>query len=1434
MKPKSLLFGLLAISSLNGIAYAQTAKTWTGTTADMALGTNWTPAGLPSATVQDSMIFNGSSTFNSLTFNGGTFSGNPGLGGLSITAAQTSALSINNTGTAGSVFRLGANASVTIASGAGAVTFGGANNTYFINLNNTTNTTNTFTNDSSNLATISSNVTVNATTGSGGQPTFTGTGNWLVAGTISNASTRGVIKNGTGNLTLSNTANAFASALTINGGNVILGNNEVLTNAQSVNVNALGTLNLNGFNETINGITGAGIIQNEGSGTSTLTVGAGNGSSNFSGTIRNNSGAGAGIVALTKSGTGTLTLSGTNSHTGLTTISAGTLNLASPLPADATALSGGTIAGESTVNGLLTLNSGSGILVNPVSSGALNAANGLTLTGTVNIGFSQAPSSTSPFTVITYSGTLTGGAANLSLIGGTTNYRNPVFDDTTPGIITLAVGSESRTWNGGAAWDINNSTNWLEGDNKFFQLDSVTFTDTGAGSIALTGTLAPSSITVNSTTDYTFTAATAGDLIAGSTGITKSGTGTLTLGGANTFTGPITINAGTLRPTSTSALGANGNTITVATGAVLDHNGAWGVNRDYNAIIAGNGTGAGALINNGLGQNAGFRSLTLTADATIGGTGRFDIRPITPGNGVIHLDGFTLTKSGTNIFALVDSVFTSDGNIEVSQGELRYTRNSTTGTTGSVSLASGSILTFENNTTGNFGWDLEIDNATIQSLGTAYTLNSAAALTNTATFNLAVNLNLAGNITGTGTISKTGTAALILTGDATHTGGTTVTTGTLQIGASGTSGSITGNITNDATVTFDRSDAFTHSGSISGLGAVIKQGAGALTLSASNTYAGNTTINAGSLQLGTADNRLPTTTNLILANNATANLDLNGLNQETRTLSGGGAIGGNITNTGASPSTLTIRPTTTDNATFSGTLSGDTRLAVLGDKLAPSFVAPRQRLANINNTFTGGVLVDGATLMARQDGSLGTIPVAFEADSITLQNNGTLLNEADGNALSIHQNRGITLGTGGGALVAGFNQPLTVNSVISGAAGNAITILGNNGTVFFTADNTYLGDTILGPVTGSGTARLTIGNGGTSGSLGAGNVINDGQLTFNRSDSYTYSGSISGSGTLIKQGSGTVSLTGPSTYTGATTISAGTLAINNTHGTSSITIAPTGTLAGTGTISGLTTVNGTVSPGNTVGQLTTTDRIELTAASSYLWQISNWNGSTPGTDWDHIQSAEIFISAPLENQMILRVTGSPSGFSESNKSFEIARSTFAFFPTDIDNITIDDSNAPGNGTWSLSLADSNSALVLNYTAGTADPFQSWIDSFTSITDPLKKTPEADADDDGLANMVEYVLDTDPSNGTSENLPTAQLSPSGENLIFTFTRLKEAGTAGFVSNVEYSETLQNGSWQTATGPMTDIIDNGLTETVTVTIPVPEGADSVFARLTVTAP
>ena len=69
--------------------------------------------------------------------------------------------------------------------------------------------------------------------------------------------------------------------------------------------------------------------------------------------------------------------------------------------------------------------------------------------------------------------------------------------------------SQNRSWTGasGTAWDVNSSANWLEGDQKFFQFDKVTFGDTGAGNVAVTGVLTPDSITVNSASNYNFTAA---------------------------------------------------------------------------------------------------------------------------------------------------------------------------------------------------------------------------------------------------------------------------------------------------------------------------------------------------------------------------------------------------------------------------------------------------------------------------------------------------------------------------------------------------------------------------------------------------------------------------------------------------------------------------------------------------------------------------------------------------------------------------------------------------------------------------------------------------------------------------------------------------------------------------------------------------------------
>ena len=67
-------------------------------------------------------------------------------------------------------------------------------------------------------------------------------------------------------------------------------------------------------------------------------------------------------------------------------------------------------------------------------------------------------------------------------------------------------------------------------------------------------------------------------------------------------------------------------------------------------------------------------------------------------------------------------------------------------------------------------------------------------------------------------------------------------TGTLQIGNGGTTGSITGNVVDNGTLAFDRSDAVTFGGVISGTGNVVQRGTGTLTVTAANTYTGTTTV----------------------------------------------------------------------------------------------------------------------------------------------------------------------------------------------------------------------------------------------------------------------------------------------------------------------------------------------------------------------------------------------------------------------------------------------------------------------------------------------------------------------------------------------------------------------------------------------------------------
>lgn len=147
-------------------------------------------------------------------------------------------------------------------------------------------------------------------------------------------------------------------------------------------------------------------------------------------------------------------------------------------------------------------------------------------------------------------------------------------------------------------------------------------------------------------------------------------------------------------------------------------------------------------------------------------------------------------------------------------------------------------------------------------------------------------------------------------------------------------------------------------------------------------------------------------------------------------------------------------------------------------------------------------------------------------------------------------------------------------------------------TLTLTAENTYTGGTTIAA------GELKLGANGTAGSI-VGNVTNNGQLTFDRSNTYTFNGEISGAGSVEQIGDGVTVLTANHTYTGPTTITNGTLAVNGSIANSLVSVDG-GTLGGTGTV-GTTTVasGGTIAPGNSIGTLDVFGDITFQPGSIY-------------------------------------------------------------------------------------------------------------------------------------------------------------------------------------------------------------------------------------------
>jgi autotransporter-associated beta strand protein len=325
---------------------------------------------------------------------------------------------------------------------------------------------------------------------------------------------------------------------------------------------------------------------------------------------------------------------------------------------------------------------------------------------------------------------------------------------------------------------------------------------------------------------------TYGGIISGAGFMSYGGTsGTQTLSGMNTYSGVTAITKGTLSINSISSVGGGasslGSVTTVAAGT----------------IAIGSTTTTGTLLYTGSGHSTD-RVVNLagtTGGATLDASGS---------GALVFSNAFTATGVGAKTLTLTGNN-TADNRIGGA-----IVNNTTTGATATTAASTAStalvLASVDGLTVGNAISGTGITaNTTITAINTAtktVTLSAAATVANAATITSA-------GLVNTTSLTKAGTGKWILSGNNTYTGATTISAGTLQIGANGTSGTLSTSsaITNNGTLVFSRNNTITQgtdfASVIAGTGNVIKEGSGTLVLSGANTYTGNTTLSLGTLVL---------------------------------------------------------------------------------------------------------------------------------------------------------------------------------------------------------------------------------------------------------------------------------------------------------------------------------------------------------------------------------------------------------------------------------------------------------------------------------------------------------------------------------------------------------------------------------------------------------
>ncbi|EBS6402965.1 AIDA autotransporter-like protein ShdA, partial [Salmonella enterica subsp. enterica serovar Agona] len=974
--------------------------------------------------------------------------------------------------------------------------------------------------------------------------------------------TGSVVKSGDKTLTLSG-SNTYTGGTTISGGTLVASNVEALGSGD-VTDNA--TLEMNTGGDFANNIGGTGSVVK--SGDETLTLSGANsytGGTTISGgtlvasnvealgtgdvtdnaTLELNTGgdfdnAISGSGQVVKSGDKTLTLSGINSYTGGTTISGGTL-----VASNVDALG----SGDVTDNATLELNTGGDF------DNAIGGTGSVVKSGDKTLTLSGANSYTGGTTIS--GGTLV--ASNVEALGSGDVTDNATLELNTGGDFANNIGGTGSVVKSG------DKTLTLSGTNSY----------TGGTTIS-GGTLVANNVEALGTGDVTNNATlelnTGGDFdnaISGSGQVVKSGDKTLTLSGANSYSGATTISGGTLIATHVNALGTGA--IDNRASLLLDASGQFTVT-DLTTESGGNTEiGAGSTLQATTLTQKSDSTLTINLDSntadpvihaasqvslagTLDITGVGDVLDSDPAS-TDDLDTFTLIASDKTIAGDFEKLTVAGMDADLADFITVDGRIDDTGKQYELTTA----LT----------WYADRDDAVTDAHGTFNLTNADGSFAvNTVLENVDATLDPASATGWDGTsLIKQGAGTLILNAENTYTGGTTISGGTLVATNVDALGS--GDVTDDATLELNTGGTFDNA--ISGSGQVVKSGDDVLTLSGANSYSGGTLISDGTLvasnveALGTGDVTDDATLELNTGGDFINNIGGTGRVEKSGddklTLSGSNTYtGGTLISSGtlvANDVNALGTGDVTDNATLMLNTGGDFTNNIGGTGRVEKSGDDALTLSG-SNTYTGGTLISGGTLVANDVNALGTGDITDNA-TLALNAVGDFDNAISGSgkveksgddALTLSGSNTYTGGTliSSGTLVASNVEALGTGDVTD----NATLELNTSGTF----DNAISGS---GQVVKSGDKMLTLSgansySGGTLisdgtlvasnvESLGTGDVTNNATLELNTGGDFT--NNISGSGQVVKSGDDALALSGANSYTGGTLISSGTLVATN-------------------------------------------------------------------------------------------------------------------------------------------------------------------------------------------------------------------------------------------------------------------------------------------------